>query len=102
MRFDLKGAAITVESSADGVEYAPVAEAVSRGLKLRRGVEIDEVSAPGLGKVRRGEAAIALSPTGGPPFEVTLVSGKRKALVSYNPFTGRASVTDPDKKVSDG
>lgn len=93
LHFDLSGAAVRVEVSGDGKEFTPVSEPVARGVRLSPGIEIDEVFSPGLGPVRRGEAVIDITSAGGPPFEVTLSSGERKALVSYNPYTGKSSVS---------
>ncbi len=95
IHFDLAGAAVRVEASADGREFTRVTEPVARGGKLSPGVEIGEVFSPGLGRVSRGEAFVALTSRGSDPFEVTLLSGGRKAVVSYNPYTGKASLSYP-------
>ncbi|MBW7956482.1 MAG: prepilin-type N-terminal cleavage/methylation domain-containing protein [Deltaproteobacteria bacterium] len=95
LHFDLAGAAVRVEVSADGKEFTPVTEPVARGRRLSAGIEIGEVFSPGLGRVSRGEAFIPITSSGSHPFEVTLLSGEKKALVSYNPYTGKASVSYP-------
>lgn len=96
--FDLKGARINVESSPDGKEFAPSTDPALRGFKLKAGVDIGEVSAPGLGKVTVGETGILMAPTGATPFEVALVSGNRRLLVTYNPYTGRAAISEKNEK----
>ncbi|OGP13454.1 MAG: hypothetical protein A2054_05370 [Deltaproteobacteria bacterium GWA2_55_10] len=96
--FDLQGARINVESSPDGKEFAPAADPALRGFKLKNGVDIGEVSAPGLGKVVRGEAKLLMPPAGAPPFEVALISGNRRSLITYNPYTGRATISEKNEK----
>lgn len=92
--FDFQGARVGMESSQDGKEFAPVADPALRGFKLKNGVNIGEVSAPGLGKVARGEAKLLMPPVGAAPFEVALVSGDRRAFITYNPYTGRALISE--------
>jgi len=91
--FDLHGARIGIEISPDGKEFAPSTDPAIRAFNLKDGVDIGEVSAPGLGKVTRGQASILMAPTGAPFFEVALVSGGRRTIVTYNPYTGRAAVS---------
>lgn len=90
--FDFNAGEVRVESSEDGKEYAPEAEGAIRKIKLGANVAIEEVRSPGLGSVKRGEAAIVFSPNGSEPFEVRLSSGNKSAVVSFNPYTGRAKV----------
>lgn len=97
--FDFGTGEARVESSADGREYTPEPEAAIRRIRLGTGVRLDEVRSPGLGSVSRGEAAVVFSPYGAEPFEVRLSAGKRTAVVSFNPYTGRARIHEPD---SDG
>lgn len=94
--FDFNAGEIRVESSADGKEYAAVSETALRKIKLGRGVQLVEVRSPGLGAVTRGEAAIVISPYGAEPFDVRLSAGKRSLVVSFNPYTGRAKVRQPE------
>ncbi|WKZ33988.1 MAG: prepilin-type N-terminal cleavage/methylation domain-containing protein [Thermodesulfobacteriota bacterium] len=95
LHFDMAGAAVRVEASADGKEFTRVTEPVARGGKLSPGVEIGEVFSPGLGRISRGEAFIHITSRGSDPFEVTLLSDGKRAVVSYNPYTGKASVSYP-------
>ncbi len=91
--FEMDNAGIVMEGSPDGKEFVPVTDPALRSFRLKEGVEIGEVSAPGLGKVTRGQTAIIMAPTGAPAFEVALVSGSRRTVITYNPYTGRAELS---------
>jgi len=93
--FDFNAGEIRVESSPDGKEYAPEAESALRRIKLGPGVVLEEVRSPGLGAVRKGEAAVVFSPYGSEPFTVRLAAAKRSVIVSFNPYTGKAKVRAP-------
>lgn len=97
--FDFAAGEVRVESSQDGKEYTPEAESAIRKIKLGTNVVLEEVRSPGLGAVKRGEVAIVFSPYGTEPFDVRLSAGKRSAIVSFNPYTGKAKVRSPDEKV---
>lgn len=95
--FDFAANEVRVEASEDGQEYAPEPEGALRTIKFGTNVFLEEVRSPGLGSVKRGEAAIVFSPHGSEPFEVRLSSAERSAVVSFNPYTGRAKVHAPEK-----
>lgn len=90
--FDFNSNDVRVEASPDGKEYAPEAESALRKISLGTNVSLEEVRSPGLGAVRKGEAAVVFSPYGSEPFEVRLTAGKKKAVISFNPYTGKAKV----------
>lgn len=100
--FDFNAGEIRVESSGDGKEYAPEAESALRKIKLGPGVVLEEVRSPGLGSVRKGEAALVLSPYGSEPFEVRLAAAKRSVIVSFNPYTGKAKTLAPEEAEKSG
>lgn len=95
VRFDLGAGSLIVERSKDGVEYSKETESALSHLELKEGVLLEEIEAPGIGKVKSGEVAIIFSPAGGDPFEVTLKSGEERVKVGFNPYTGKV------KKVSE-
>lgn len=96
--FDFNAGEVRVESSEDGKEYLPEAESALRRIRLGTNVTLKELRSPGLGAVRKGEAAIVFSPYGSEPFELSLASAESSITVSFNPYTGKAKVHAQEPK----
>ncbi|MBI5287120.1 MAG: prepilin-type N-terminal cleavage/methylation domain-containing protein [Deltaproteobacteria bacterium] len=71
--FSLDDEIIEVESSNDGLNFAGYHEPPLKGLK--RGVGIEEVILPSLGRISSGKVAVVLSPSG--PVEAFVLHLKR-------------------------
>ncbi|MDO8426283.1 MAG: prepilin-type N-terminal cleavage/methylation domain-containing protein [Deltaproteobacteria bacterium] len=93
--FDLEKEGFRVEASKDGGEYAQVSEPRIGGIRLRQGVELEDMVLPGLGKVSSGTVSVVIAPSGnGEPFTLHLKAEKGRITISFNPYSGKVIVKE--------
>ncbi len=86
---------LRVEVSKDGSDYALYPDNRIRFFSFADGVDLKDVSLPGLGRVAGGEVAVIFSPLGaGEPFTVHLSGGGDDVTVDFNPYSGRVRVKE--------
>lgn len=94
LRFDLDGDAIDVASSTDGETFAPESAPGMR-LTLSRGVELADITVPGLGTVDTGSVDFFFSPAGAAgPFALRMKMGEDMRTIRFNPYSGRVVVSE--------
>ncbi len=95
--FDLEKERLRVDTSKNGVEYAPYSDSRISSFTFARGVDIKYITVPGLGDVLRGEVAVTFTPIGAEkPFAVHLRSGDSELTVDFNPYSGNVRVLEGD------
>lgn len=81
---------IKVEVSETGSEFKEISERGLKGLQMKEGVDIIDITVQGLGKVDKGSAGIIFNPgAGAEPFNLHLKKKERVITISYNPYSGR-------------
>ncbi len=93
LTFDLDNGSLNVERSSDSKKYIPETESRLRTLTLSNGVEMLDLTAPGLGKVEAGLVNVLLTPTGAStPFTLHLSAGQATLTISFNPYSGKVKI----------
>lgn len=95
VRFFPEEESLVVEYSADGIEFKTVEDPALRSFALERGTDMVDIVVDGLGKIYQGEVAVVFNPLlGAEPFNLHLRDDDRTLTVSYNPYSGRISISD--------
>ncbi|MFQ5587109.1 MAG: Tfp pilus assembly protein FimT/FimU [Thermodesulfobacteriota bacterium] len=93
--FDIEGGTITIESSVNGTDYAEVPDADLRRLRLRDGIEIEDLLLPRIGRINEGAIAVHFSPYGfAEPFTLHMKGGGNLLTLSFNPYNGKVRVSE--------
>lgn len=93
--FDMEKGAIRVEYSKNGTDYTEEGDSSLRRLKLRDGVDMEDIVVPELGKVNTGEVAVIFSPAGSvEPFTLHLKASEKSLTLYFNPYSGIVKITE--------
>ena len=93
--FDIEHATMTVASSREGTDYTEESERPLSMLRLRRGIEIEDMHLPRVGKVNEGAVAVHFSPYGvSEPFTLHMKGYGSSTTLSYNPYTSKVTIAD--------